>query len=123
MSRLALLAVLAAGLLQPGTAAADETEDRIAFNTHCRNCHSATKDDHRLGPSMYGIVGAEAGQITAYRAYSGGLKGFIWDEATLDRFIANPTSVSSTTSMIYPPVGDPAERQKIIRFLKSLDGR
>ena len=55
--------------------------------------------------------------------YSGSLTGFTWDEATLDAFIANPKSVSPNTNMIYPPVGDAAERAKIINYLKTQNSR
>jgi cytochrome c len=97
-----------------------ESEGRRAFNNHCRTCHSTRKDDHRIGPSMHGIFGAPAGQIAGFRGYSGGLTGINWDEKTLDQFIADPTSVSSNTNMIYPPVRDRRERRKIIEFLRSL---
>jgi len=119
MPRLAIVAGFLV-LLAHGATAADDVDRRIAFNNHCRNCHSIKKDDNRLGPSLYGIFGAQAGQVKFYKGYSLGLTGFTWDEATLEKFIADPTSVSSSTNMIYPPVADVAERKKIIEFLTSL---
>jgi cytochrome c len=106
-------------LANPCAAVAADDEGKSAFNTHCRNCHSFRKGDNRLGPSLYGIVGAKAGQVKGYNAYSGNLTGFIWDEARLDKFIANPASVSLNTNMNFPPVADTAQRKKIIEFLKS----
>lgn len=104
-----------------GAVAASEADDaKVAFNNHCRTCHSFKQGDNRLGPSVFGIVGAPAGQAAEYRGYSGGLTGITWDEATLDRFIADPASASSSTNMIYPPVADAGERRRIIEFLKSL---
>lgn len=100
--------------------AEDAENSKIAFNTHCRTCHSLKQDDNRLGPTVFGIVGKPAGQAAGYRGYSGGLTGITWDEATLDRFIADPASVSSSTNMIYPPVSDAGERRRIIAFLKTL---
>ena len=114
--------MLAAGLVASavcGVAAADEDEGMIAFNKHCRNCHSFRKDDNRVGPSLHGIVGAGAGQAKGYGGYSGALDGLTWDEETLDRFIADPHAVAPGTNMSYPTVADPAERKKIIEFLKS----
>jgi cytochrome c len=113
------LALLLLAWTHSGAAVADDDENKIAYNNHCRTCHSFRKDDNRLGPSMYGIFGAQAGQVKGYRGYSGGLVNFTWDEATLDRFIANPASISTGTNMVSPPVADAAERGKIIRFLKS----
>ena len=55
-----------------------------------------------------------------WRLLGRGLSGPVWDEVTLDRFIADPASISPSTYMIYPLVKDRAERKKIIEFLKSL---
>jgi cytochrome c len=104
----------------PNAWAAVENEGQVAFNNHCRNCHSYKRADNRLGPSLFGILGAKAGGVGEYRGYSGGLVGFTWDAATLDRFMADPRAVSPGTTMIFPPVDDPAERTRIIEFLKSL---
>ncbi|MGQ0455563.1 MAG: c-type cytochrome [Hyphomicrobium sp.] len=113
------LVALALTCLSHG-ASADDDVNKVAFNNHCRTCHSFKKDDNRLGPSMHGMVGAAAGQVAGYRGYSGNISGFRWDEATLDKFIASPTSVASGTTMNYPPVLDAVERAKIIAFLKSI---
>jgi cytochrome c len=103
-----------------GPATAEDDDGKIAFNNHCRMCHSFKKDDNRLGPSVHGIFGAKAGLAKGFRGYSGSFTGIIWDEAMLDKLIANPSSISTSTNMIYPPVADAAERKKIIEFLKSL---
>jgi len=103
-----------------GDVAADSKVNRTAFNNHCRMCHSIKPGDNRLGPAIYGIFGADAGQVNGFNGYSGGLTGFVWDEVTLDKFMADPASVSSSTNMIFPPVKDAEERKKIIEFLKSL---
>ena len=108
-----------AATAQDEPAAAQGDEGTIAFNNHCRNCHSFKPDDNRIGPSLHGIVGKPAGQVKGYGKYSGALNGLTWDEATLDKFITDPQSVAPGTNMAYPPVHDPAERQKIIAFLKS----
>jgi len=118
--RLAMLIVVAMLATHVGVARAEEDEGKIAFNNHCRGCHSIKPGDNRLGPSMFAIVGARAGEVSGYRGYSGGLTGVMWDEATLDRFIADPMSVSPNTNMTSPPVLDAAERRKIIAFLKTL---
>jgi cytochrome c len=119
MSRFTLPAACLVSLALAGVAAAQEDEGQLAFNTQCRNCHTTKKDDNRVGPSLHGIVGAQAGQVKGYSKYSGALEGITWDEATLDKFIADPQSVAPGTNMSYPPVHDPAQRKKIIEFLQS----
>lgn len=103
-------------------ARATDDDPEIAFNNHCRECHTIKVGDNRLGPSLHGIVGAEAGKVEGFKNYSGGLQGFKWDEGMLDKFIANPASVASNTNMQYPGVADAAERKKIIEFLKKNSG-
>ena len=123
MFRFGVLFAIVASLGGCGAAAAEDDEGVTAFNNHCRNCHSVNKGDNRLGPSLYGVFGARAGLVEGYRSYSGSLTGVTWDEATLDKFIANPAAVAASTTMIYPAVGDHAERKRIIAFLKSINGR
>jgi cytochrome c len=102
---------------EPATTPGDE--GAMAFNKHCRNCHSSKAGDNRIGPSLNGIVGKQAGQVSSYGKYSGALEGITWDEATLDKFITDPQSVAPGTNMLYPAVQDAAERKKIIEFLKT----
>jgi hypothetical protein len=64
--RLAVCAALAA-LLSPIQARADDDGLEITFNDHCRECHSFVKDDNRLGPSLYGVVGRKAGVLPRLR--------------------------------------------------------
>ena len=118
MSRVTMPAVCLAALCVAGVAKAGD-EGELAFNKHCRNCHTYKEGDNRLAPSLHGIVGAPGGQVEGYGKYSGALDGITWDEATLDKFIADPQAVAPGTNMSYPPVHDAAERKKIIEFLKS----
>ncbi len=96
-------------------------DGKLAFNNFCRTCHSAKKDDNRLGPSLQGIVGAKAGQAPGYANYSQSLKqsGITWNDSTLDRYIENPEAVVPNNNMKpYAGIADPALRKKIIEYLK-----
>jgi cytochrome c len=118
-----LVAIGSFAALSVSAIAADEAEDagQVAFNTHCRNCHSNKPADNRLGPTLHGIYGAKAGQVQGFGNYSGSLTPDItWDDATLDKFITDPTAmVSSTTMKPFPGVADAAQRKLIIEFLKT----
>jgi cytochrome c len=122
MKRSIVLASLFVFVFPAAAWAAADDSGEIIFNNHCRKCHTVKQGDNRLGPSLYGIVGKKAGQVEGFEGYSGGLEGITWDEATLDKFIADPASVASSTNMIYPPVTDPEERKKIIGFLEQSGG-
>jgi cytochrome c len=116
-----LLAAALTALLAPLAARAEDLE--ISFNDHCRECHSFLKDDNRLGPSLYGVVGRKAGTEPGY-AYTQSMKdsGVTWDEATLDKWIADPGAVVPGNGMSppYSGIADPEVRQRIIAFLKSI---
>ncbi|MES1179787.1 MAG: cytochrome C, partial [Hyphomicrobium sp.] len=83
-------ALVSAAWTLPGFAAEQQqgkADDagQVAFNTHCRNCHSVKPGDNRLGPSLHGVYGSPAGQVKGFGNYSGGLTPDMkWDEATLD---------------------------------------
>jgi cytochrome c len=127
MIRLIRIVVGTAGLAAlftfVGTAhvlAADEGQ--VAFNTHCRTCHSTKEGDNRLGPSLHNIYGSKAGASAGYSNYSQGLasSGITWDEANLNRFLENPDQVVSSNNMKpYKGISDESVRKQIIEFLKS----
>jgi cytochrome c len=108
------------------TAARAETSDpQVAFNNACRTCHSMREGDHRLGPSLYGVVGRKAGSVKGY-AFSSAMKGsgIVWDEATLDAFIANPDKVVHGNAMKpFGGIDDAKQRSEIIAYLKSISGK
>jgi len=93
----------------------------LAFNGHCRECHSFDKGDNRIGPTLYGVVGRKAGTVPGF-AYSDSLKssGITWDEKTLDKWITKPNAVVPGNNMgaIFSGLPDAGERAKIIAFLK-----
>ncbi len=110
-------------LLDPFAAQAANDDLELAFNDHCRECHSFVKDDNRLGPSLYGVVGRKAGTEPGF-AYSESVKGsgVTWTAANLDKWITNPDAFIPGNDMSppFPGVDDPAIRKKIIAFLETL---
>jgi cytochrome c len=102
--------------------AADEIDGEATFNNACRTCHSSRPGDDRLGPNLHGIVGRKAGAAEGFKNYSPSLKnsGLTWDEATIDKFIANPDAVVQGNNMKpYTGLSDAAQRAAIIAFLKT----
>lgn len=101
--------------------AADSDAGMLAFNNHCRQCHSYKKDDNRLGPSLFGVVGRKAGSLQSYNNYSQALQnsGITWTPDVLDKWIAKPDAVVSGNNMgtIFSGLDDAAQRKAIIDFL------
>ena len=99
-------------------AATASSEGKAAFDNYCRTCHSIRRGDHRLGPSLHAVFGSEATRVRGDT--SSAQAKIVWDEATLDRFIADPETVVSNSNMKpYQGIADPAVRRQIIEYLKS----
>jgi cytochrome c len=106
------------------THVAAQDDGKLAFNNHCRTCHSVNAGDNRLGPTLNGVVGRKAGSVTEYPNYSQAIKssGVTWDEATLDKFIAKPEAVVPNNNMKpYAGLPDADVRKQIIAFLQTLE--
>jgi cytochrome c len=84
----------------------------------CSACHSVDEND--LGPRHRGVVGRPAGSIADYN-YSPALKnsGLTWDEATLDRWLTNPSDLVPGTKMFFK-IDDAQSRADVIAYLKDL---
>jgi cytochrome c len=88
----------------------------------CLACHSTRSDDpHSPAPTLRGVIGRRAGAVESF-AYSdamrtAGRRGLVWDEATLERFLADPEAVVPGTDMPYQG-GSAAERAAVIAWLR-----
>ena len=79
---------------------------------------------HLVGPNLYAIFGQRAGTVPNF-AYSdaiaeAGRQGLVWNDETLDKFLAGPDQFLPGTKMIISsgPVKTPEERRAIINILK-----
>lgn len=117
---LSLFAMLGAAQAQTNDGGA-----QIAYNNACRTCHSMREGDHRLGPSLYGVVGRKAGSIEGF-AFSSAMRSanIVWDEKTLDQFITDPEKVVHGNGMKpFGGISDPKQRDEIIAYLKTISGK
>lgn len=99
----------------------DADAGQLLFNNACRTCHSMKEGDNRLGPNLYKVVGRKAGSLPNY-GYSSAMQSadFVWDKATLDRFIANPDAVVNGNKMKpYGGLASSADRAKVVDFLET----
>jgi cytochrome c len=86
----------------------------------CRVCHQMTSGGPPLsGPSLEGVFGRKAGTMQGY-AFSAALSasGIIWDDSSLDSYLAAPTRLVPGTKMVMR-MPDPKARAAVIAFLKS----
>lgn len=86
----------------------------------CAACHSLKPDMHLSGPSLSGLWGKEAATIEDYDRYTGALKDLevIWDENTLNPWLAHPQEMAPGTTMTYRGVENDQTRMALIEFLR-----
>jgi cytochrome c len=84
----------------------------------CGACHAL--ETNRTGPRHCGLFGRSAGTEPGF-AYSEAMKrsGIVWDERSLDRFLANPTATVPGTAMGYAGIDDAQERADLIAYLRA----
>lgn len=104
----------------PAAAAAPANAAPAAF-AMCGSCHSVVAGENRIGPSLAGVFGRKAGSAPGYE-YSEAMKnsGHTWDEATLDKYLADPRVDVPGTKMTFAGISDPARRKEVIDYLKTL---
>jgi cytochrome c len=116
-----LLSLCVAMRAGPSCAADDLAAAQKQFQTNCGVCHIVDpKGGPRQGPNLAGVYGRKAGILPGYK-YSAALAnaGFVWDDETLDKWIANAQQFRPGAVMPYHQA-DPAKRKLVILYLKSL---
>ena len=83
----------------------------------CQGCHSL--DRNRVGPKHMGLFGRQAGSLPDFD-YSDAMKSsrIVWNEQTLDSFLADPRGVVPGTKMTYAGIKNTQDRADLIAYLK-----
>ena len=72
----------------------------------------------RVGPHHCGLFGRLAGSVPGFN-YSNAMKNskIVWNDKTLDRFLAKPLAVVPGSAMTYDGVPEPKDRADLIAYL------
>lgn len=111
--------VVAVFLVAGGDAAADGVSSGEALYGRCLACHAVERN--RTGPRHCGLNGRLAGSVSGYR-YSEAMRksGVVWNEETLNAFLAAPTDYIVGTTMGYDGIKDSGERRILVDWLLNL---
>jgi cytochrome c2 len=127
-------ALLSVALIAPAMADTSAADPAVyagndLYKKKCYVCHDVRKERiNRAGPSLYGILGRKAGVMAGF-IYTPAMKiaaedGVVWDEKTLDAFLANPQAVVPGTAMVKESALPKKEdRVAMIAYLKSLKAK
>jgi cytochrome c2 len=119
--RLLLLAMV--GLVGwSGTAAAagDAAQGEKVFKK-CATCHTVEPGKNKIGPSLAGVIGRQAGTLDGYKyskamvAY--GESGIVWSEDTLNTYLIKPRDEVKGTKMTFPGLKKDDDRANVIAYL------
>ena len=110
--------MLEGAILLAALAAGDPARGEQLY-ARCAACHALAYD--RVGPRHCGLLGRRAGGVAGFE-YSPAMKrsGLVWNDKTLDRFLADPLKTVPGTTMTYAGVQDPGERADLIADLRSI---
>ena len=108
-----------------GAAHADDSPRRGAtIYGACAACHSLEPNLHLTGPSLAGVFGKKAASVAGFPRYSSALRhqDLVWDENTLNAWLANPRTFVPGTYMTFRGIEDGKARGDLIAFLKMAMG-
>ncbi len=105
-----------------GSAAAGDPKRGAQVFQACIACHSVQPGEHLTGPSLAHIWNRKAGTVEGFLRYSDALKraDIVLNEATLDKWLANPEQFVPGTSMTFPGVRESKDREDVIAYLRAV---
>lgn len=112
--------LLIAAIWNPALAEPDSANGQQLFAGACSACHSLEPNKNFTGPSLSGLWGRKAGSLSSFPRYSPAIKSadVVWDDQTLDKWIADPKAMISENRMIFPGLPSVRARADLIAFLK-----
>jgi len=115
-----LAAVFALVLSYAGQASAegDPARGEKVFRK-CLACHTLEPGARKIGPSLYGVIGREAGTLEGFR-YSPAMQraDFVWTEERIMEYLENPRQYVPGNRMAFVGLRNPQDREDVIAYLK-----
>eukprot|EP00996_Jenningsia_fusiforme_P003129 NODE_3936_length_891_cov_26.270784_g3624_i0.p1 GENE.NODE_3936_length_891_cov_26.270784_g3624_i0~~NODE_3936_length_891_cov_26.270784_g3624_i0.p1 ORF type:complete len:120 (-),score=24.48 NODE_3936_length_891_cov_26.270784_g3624_i0:137-496(-) len=101
----------------------DPERGKRLWLTRAAQCHSMKKDDNRMGPTLYGIIGSQAGKAEGFWYSEANLASdVVWTEQALSQFLENPRKYMPGTKMAFAGLKKPQDRADLIAYMKQAGG-
>ena len=123
IGRLLLFVMLVASV--PDARAAGADGDPIAgkaiFQRICQNCHSNEIGVNKVGPSLWNVVGRQAGTVPGFE-YSEAMRAnnAAWTTPSLDTYLADPRGDIHGIKMFFKGLPEAKDRANVIAYLETL---
>jgi cytochrome c len=114
----AVLGAFGSPALAEGDAAAGEKVFK-----KCKACHSMEEGKKKVGPSLFGVIGAPAGAVEGFKYSKAMLEsGLTWDDETLAKYLTKPKDLVPKTKMSFAGLKKEADVANVIAYLKANGG-
>lgn len=89
--------------------------------TKCMSCHAVKEGQNRVGPSLYGIIGREAGTVAGFNySDANANSGIVWTKDVLFEYLEDPRGYLPGTKMVFPGLPSEQDRRDVIAYLESV---
>lgn len=114
---LALLLAASSAFADP-----DPKEGEKVFKK-CQACHTVEDTKNKVGPSLMGVVGRQAGHVEGFK-YSDAMKnsGITWTEENLANYLKDPKGFIKGNKMAFVGLKKEDEIEDVIAYLKQHSG-
>ncbi len=114
----AVLAAFGSPAMADGDAAAGEKVYR-----KCKACHALEEGKNKVGPSLFGVIGREAGAVEGFK-YSKAMmeSGLTWDDETLEKYLTKPKDLVPKTKMSFAGLKKEDDIENVIAYIKANGG-
>jgi cytochrome c len=89
----------------------------------CKACHTLEEGKNRVGPSLHGVIGRQAGTLEGYK-YSSAMKdsGITWNDDTLAKYLHDPKAMVPKTKMTFPGLKKEEDIKDVIAYIEANGG-
>jgi cytochrome c len=117
---LALGVTLALAGFGASAAAAGDAANGETVYKKCKACHALEAGKNKMGPSLAGIIGRQAGTAEGFAKYSEAMKGsgVVWDDAALTSFLAKPKEFIPENKHTVAGLKEEGDIADVIAYLK-----
>ena len=128
---LAIAFGLALSLSSASASAADVKAGKKIFNK-CKACHSLVAGTKKVGPSLHGVLGNNAGQMAKFKyskdVKAAGAKGLVWTPETFVAYIKKPKKYlggllgkkKAKTKMAFNGLKKAKDRDNLLAYLMTV---
>lgn len=114
---------LVLALAAPALAEGDVEKGEKVFKK-CKACHAVGEDaKNRVGPILNNIFGEKAGQVEGFSfskaMVEAGENGLVWDEASIDEYLAKPKDFIPGNKMSFAGLKKEQDRADVIAYIKT----